>query len=688
MNLAQYLLGTVSLILWVFLILFSAWRLAGRLLPASTGTASAVATLLLATSLGLLTAILPGLVGLLTPIALLAVALLLAVSVALFVPAPGRNPSGWAEGEGRAGALLTLTGALVGGLASAVFMARTLERIDTGMTGFDSTWYHGPIAAEFIETGDVFALHVIAPQFLTWFYPHNSELIHAAADMLFGGDLPSLAIGLVWFGACLLAGWAIGGGRSVGPLSLAGVALAIGSFAFADQAGEARNDLAGTFFLLAGIGVATSFLPKSDDRRVPVRGIVFVVGLAAGLAAGTKLNFLLPGLVLGVGAVFLAERADRRGAILPALAGLFAGGSFWYLRNLLQAGNPLPWTSGIGPIPLPAPDQERGGRDPGSVLEYLDDPGILVDPFVPDLWTGFGDAWPVLLVLAVAGLVLSVIRLSERALFIGGLTGIAALIAWLAGPTSASGPEGDPVGFLSGLRYLVPALAIGLALLGPAFARISPGAVRIVAALFLIMAPFTLLDGLSAGALTALLVIGATALFGAVITALARYGPGLSGRTGVAIAVAITALVVPVGYLVQVRYEENRYASPEFVEAGLARAFVWAREVEGDSIGTTATRSYPLYGKRFDNRVAFIGIEGPNGGFVRPEECRPFIEAVNRGEFDWVVASLDRVGAKRDYPPEVRWLDRDPAADPLFRAPPTAVFAIEGRLDPDLCPGA
>ena len=38
-------------------------------------------------------------------------------------------------------------------------------------------------------------------------------------------------------------------------------------------------------------------------------------------------------------------------------------------------------------------------------------------------------------------------------------------LAWLVAPTSASGPDGMPRGFESGLRYLAPALVLGLALL-------------------------------------------------------------------------------------------------------------------------------------------------------------------------------------------------------------------------------
>lgn len=683
---AEYLLGVACLLLWIGLLLFSADRLASRLVAVRPGPASLLATLLIAVSLGLATAILPGLVGLLSPVSLLFTTALIAIAVGVTVE-PGRPGDGpITESVPGPGRLLSFVGLLLGSLASAVFLVRSFERTGTGMTGFDTTWYHAPIAAEFIESGDVLSLHQVAPQFLTWFYPHNSELLHAAIGTLFGGDLPSLVLGIVWFGGSLLAAWVIGSRGSAAPLSVAGVALAIGSFAFADQAGEARNDLAGTFFLLAGIGVAAAAIPRLGEGPNRARGVVFMVALAAGLAAGTKLNFLLPGLVLAAGSPFLVERPERIRAALPAAAGFLAGGAFWYFRNLVQSGNPLPWVSGLGPIPLPGPDQERGGRDPGSILDYMDDPGVILDSFVPNLAEGLGQAWPILLVLAAVGLALSFRRPLDRPLAIGAATGIAAVAAWFIGPTSASGPEGDPVGFLSGLRYLVPGLAIALALLGPSLNRLSTGAARAVAVLMLIVAPFTLFSFLPAGSLTGLKVLiaaGLVALTLLVVVAVSKRPPGPL-RVWVA-GVALVALV-PLGYLVQGRYLDDRYAAPDFVAPGLGEAFTWAQGEDGVVIGTTATRSYPLYGPRFDNRVASIGLERPNGGFIRAGTCREFIGAVDRGGFDRVVVSLDREGVKRDYPPEVRWLDRDPAAAPLFRTPPTAVFAIEGRLDPDRCP--
>src|SRR5690606_4283323 len=119
------------------------------------------------------------------------------------------------------------------------------SRLGTGMTGFDTTWYHGPFAAAFASSGDTWQLHFIAPQFLAWFYPANGELFHALGILAFDRDLLSPLLNLGWLAGCLVSCWCIGRPYGVGPWSLALGAAALSLPAFHDQAGEARNDIVG-----------------------------------------------------------------------------------------------------------------------------------------------------------------------------------------------------------------------------------------------------------------------------------------------------------------------------------------------------------------------------------------------------------------------------------------------------------
>ena len=81
-------------------------------------------------------------------------------------------------------------------------------------------------------------------------------------------------------------------------------------------------------------------------------------------------------------------------------------------------------------------------------------------------------------------------------------------------------------------------------------------------------------------------------------------------------------VAVVVGYPVQRHYLQRPLRDPSFTTPGLDAAFAWARDVSGARIATTSTRQYPLFGTDLSNRVAFLGVERPHGGFEGPTNCR------------------------------------------------------------------
>jgi hypothetical protein len=585
--------------------------------------------------------------------------------------------------------VVTAVALLIALVAVIHFAAGVKTRLSTGMTGFDSTWYHGPFAAGFFQSGDTWRLHFIAPQFLAWFYPANGEIFHAAGMLAFGRDLLSPLLNLGWFIGCLLACWCIGRPYRVGAWSLALGAVALSVPALADQAGEARNDLVGIFFLLAGVAVALNafggrrspaptpagsgagdLCPQSGPARL---GPPLLVGLAAGLAAGTKLNFLLPGAVLVLGIAFASPGARRGRAFLVALLAALAGGGYWYLRNLAHAGNPLPWVHHLGPIPLPSPGQSLGGREAHSVLGYLSDGGIWSEWFLPGLHSAFWIVWPLLGFAALAGLLLCLLpALPDRgsfrtagvrkeprdvALVVAGLVGLASALAWLVAPTSASGPDGIPRGFESGLRYLAPALILGLALLPTA---------PVLRRRLLSFGSWQSFSGLSTEKLNR------NRWESAAAWALAALG---------------VVLMIAVGYPIQRHYLRGRYSDPTFTAPGLNASFAWARDISGARIATTSTRQYPLFGTDLTNHVQYLGLKRPHGGFEAPTTCRTYRRLLNEGHYAYVVTTRDRLEpGKPPYPPTTRWTE-SPQATLVLKKPPTAVFKLTGQLNPATCGG-
>lgn len=665
--------------------------LARRLVPDWRGAPLALASLVASLASVTVVAMVVGLPGLLSSWVVVVVLALLAVGLALLVPVtPRAHELAPDAGPGnRATVGQVALAALPVGLGLAASLTGVWDRLGTGMTGFDSTWYHGPIAAELVRTGETFSLHFTTPQFLTWFYPHGSELLHAVTGSAWGGDLPSLFLNSAFLAGALGAAWVIARpfGGSAGPVSVAGAALVLGcSAAFADQFGEARNDLAGAFFLLAGIAALVT-RERSGDRGL---GSALLVGLAAGMAAGTKLNFVPAAVVLVIGPAILAGSGSRLKVLGATVGGGVITGGFWYLRNLVQGSSPLPWTAGdrVLGIELPGPVQETGGREAGSVLDYALDGTVISDWFLPGLADGFGPLWPIVLLLGLAGVALALFRPASGALRLGAVVALAVILAWLVGPTSASGPEGEPLGFVSGLRYLVPGLAIGFALLGPAVRAWGGRIGWVVLAAIAILSVIGVLDGRTWEWVGILIFFMALALTFAFVAwnALGRRGMGRPDRGYlVAAAVAGAAVLVVVGFQVASRYDRDRYREPTFTVPGLDRAFAWANSVGPGPIASTATRSYPFRGDDLSRRVDFPGVRTDSGGLIEAGDCRTFRRLINVGRYRYLVLSLDREGVARDYPEELSWISGDPAARPVFRQPPTAVFELDGPLDPDGC---
>jgi hypothetical protein len=722
----RYLLGAVELLWLVGFAWLAAARVRRRLPAEVTGEAGFLATVVLAAALLIWVAELLGTVSAFKPVPYLIAMAAVGVVLRLAVPPAAGAPEGEAGGAevARSGAtaarnpdpstpapassrpslLATVIALLIAGIAIGHFLGGVKLRLGTGMTGFDSTWYHGPFAAGFFQTGNTIDLHFIAPQFLAWFYPANGEVVHAIGMLAFSRDLISPLLNLGWLLGCLLACWCIGRPFRVAPWSLGLGAIALSVPALADQAGEARNDIVGIFFLLAAIAIALNAAAaarRSGASADPARegglstAALVCVGLAAGLAAGTKLNFLLPAAVLVIGLMALAPKGARWRTLLSSGGMALAGGGYWYLRNLIHTGNPLPWIHHLGPIDLPAPEQALGGREAHSVLSYLTDGSVWSDWFLPGLHGGLWIVWPVLGAAALAGLLLALVpvgrcwwaeKRSMSALSgpstvgvvaLAGLVGLAAALSWLVSPTSASGPAGMPRGFESGLRYLTPALILGIALL-PTVPPFRAWAARLAS-------------------------IGPAPGERPVPAAPAKERlhlppPGWGERRrpheedrlprkwiAAIVAGAVLGAVV-VGYPVQRHYLHDRYRDPSFTTPGLDAAFAWARDIDGARIATTSTRQYPLFGTDLSNRVAYLGVPRPHGGFEEAPNCRVFRRLVNEGDYDYVVATRDRIEpGKPAFPRQAKWIE-GPDARVVLKKKPTVVFRITGTLDPSACP--
>jgi hypothetical protein len=694
MNAVDYLSSIFFLGVVVAAFAVGAHRLRLALLPAWRGAPATLGTLILWLALAVVTAELLGLLGLLDTAALLLVSVATALALR-FSRLPGT--SGSAPPRPQMGRLSLGVAAAAALLTAAHWAGPVLHSLDVGIYRQDSTWYHLPFAAWFAQTGSITGLLQTDPlKLAVWYYPLNSELLHAIGMVVLGNDLLSPLLNLGWMGVALLAAWCIGRPFGLAAATLLGAVVVVGSDMMLVQAGNAPSDIVALACLLAAIailanGQATGGLTTTEGGRlVLAQGPLAVAALAAGLAIGAKVTMLVPvgAITVGLLAAGGREGIGRRGAIW--LGGLAATGGFWYLRNLIHAGNPLPW---LNAGPLPGPDQEAIYPRPAhSIAEYLADRHAWTDFFLPGFAETLGPLWFVVLFAALAGIVLGLRRRHGPLIRILALAGAATLLAHVFNPVSASGPDGGPVGFASNLRYAAPGIAIGLILLPLCETRWTARRVLVPAyALLIVVASIASTEWVQPQPFIAVAIAAI-----AVLVPLWLSGPG-RGRQGLAVA-SLLAVIVAVGYPAQRHYFDNRYRAdlaPALDNPGFRASSqwsliqAWARDQRGIRIGIYGTPAaygqYVFYGEDLDNEVRYLGEPGANGALTQIETCQHWRGQIDSGHFDAIVITPEDP-ASPFPPPQLNWTASDPAAVPVLRVNPAGVFVLSGPMNPASCP--
>jgi hypothetical protein len=754
-SLGSYLLGAAQLAIVVFSLGFAAYGLRTRLLPSWRGAPARLVETITAVALLIWIVEILGTLQLFYAGAVVLVSVLVAAATA-FAPVGGGG-AGVARGAEARPTPSTVGGAaptgpagqsdwqllVMGAVIAAVVFSwavTTKHALDRGIFNFDSLWYHMPFAVEMVQNHSVTGIDHVETVFTNWFYPQNSELLHAVGISLTGRDTLSLFINFGWLAVAFLAAWCIGRPYGRGSLTVVAAAILLGCHTLVVRdPGAAKNDLAAAALLLASIAILVeawaqrSCSPQRRSERpgheprhpahpvVPFASqsgkrnheagwrrpeslepgwAVAAAGLAAGLAAGTRVTALAMAAALSVAVVFLAPAGRRRVAaawwFLPALA----GGGYWYLRNLVVAGNPIPEIESIGPISLPHPQRLQEGRPDFSILHYATDTDVWRHFFAPGLHEAFGALWPVVVFGAVAAALLAIVRGRDRIIrWIGGVA-LFGLLAYLVTPLSAAGAEGEPVGFGINIRYVIPALLAGIVLLPlPRFLDPPRRQWGLMAALVLVFLvsdrpDYALHDK---ARLFALLVVILAVLVPAVLLfARSRYA-----HRGLAIGgfVALALAVLAIGYPLQRHYLDERFrnevASESIPGMHLDSAYRWARDVKHARIGLAGTTAgfagYGFYGTDLSNRVRFLGVEGPHGAFNALPTCKAFRAAVNAAHLDYLVTSPFLNFLHPDKPvasPEARWLRGENAVAPIVHSGPVTVWRVRGQLDPNACGAA
>ncbi len=579
-----------------------------------------------------------------------------------------------------------------------LWTGRSLQSFEHGITGADSIGYHLPHAASYAQTGQIRAIRYTDDAYLTGLYPATSELFHALGIVLMGNDVLSPGINLIWLALTLLAAWCIGSVRGFGSTSMLAAALVMATpMMVGSNAGTAGNDLLGVFFVMAALALwmRTADIATTDTRVY--RGGSIIAAVVAGLALSVRMNLLAPVGVLTLAAIALTPSGWRRSATGWWIGGLVLAGGYWYARNLIALGNPLPWfTFGVLPTPHPPPLQQGNNY---ALADYATYPGILRHWLIPALNLNVGPWWPALVATAVVGPLVCLFSKCDRVILAAALIALASLVAYPLTPLTACGPWGHPYCLNFNIRFGAPALTLALAvtplalLFRSQLGRLAAAAglttlfVATVALRRLWTADYNL-SGAHAAVVPVLVV--------AVIVVLRPWsvipvGRPLVRATAATLALSLVLAGVAVGYSGTRVYLRHRYTD-KYERFAIYKVWRWARGLHHTQIALAGTFgwffSYPLWGLDDSNRVGYMGQRGPHGSFRPITSCRAWRTALNHGHYQYVVTTARAVFFTTQvvHSPEVDWTRTDPAAR-LVLSPNRAihVFRLTGPLHPDRC---
>jgi hypothetical protein len=700
MSVGRYLIGMVALLCVLGSLGVGAAAVRRYLLPDWCGAYARLAEIVAGCALlvGIMEVL--GTAGLfrLAPIVVGSIALGLALRLGLRTRSEARVARPRAARPGVTALVLILVS--VAGLVVVLLLwtGQSLRSFEHGITGADSIAYHLPHSAFYAQTGQIRAIPYTDDAYLTGLYPATSELFHALGIVLMGNDVLSPGINLIWLAVTLLAAWCIGSIRGFGSTSMLAAALVLATpMMVGSNAGTADNDLLGVFFVMAALALwmRTADMPTTDTRAY--RGGSIIAAVAAGFALSVKLNLLGPVGALALVAIAFTSSGRRRSATGWWIGGLVLAGGYWYARNLITLGNPLPWFSfGILPTPHPPPLQQGNNY---SLADYATYPQILRHWLLPALNLNLGPWWPALVAAAVIGPLVCLFSKRDRVILAAALIALASLVAYPLTPLTACGPWGHPYCLNFNIRFGAPALTLALAvtplalLFSSQLGRLAAAAgltalfVATVAVHRLWTADYNL-SGAHAAAVPVLVVAVVVVIRPWSLIPLER---PLVRATAATLALSLVLGGVAVGYSGTRNYLRDRYTD-KHGRFAIYEVWRWARGLHHAQIALAGTFgwffSYPLWGLDDSNRVGYIGQRGPHGSFRPITSCRVWRTALNRGHYQYVVTTARAVFFTTQvvHSPEVDWTRTDPAAT-LVLSPNRAiqVFHLTGPLHPDRC---
>jgi hypothetical protein len=447
------------------------------------------------------------------------------------------------------------------------------------------------------------------------------------------------------------------------------------------QAGGAYNDVVGLALVLACLAMLVE-----GSRSGFALGIA---ALAGGMAIGVKFTMLGPVGLLTIAVIVLAEPGRRLVTTARWITFLALPSAVWYLRNLVEAGNPLPGLSvSLGPLSFP---ELPTSTPTESVATYLDSWNIVSDVYIPGLDDFLGRGWWLLLGLSILGGAWVALRGPDRWSRVAGIVAVGAFVAYLVQPQYLGSP-GFPLFFGVNVRYAAVAFVVGLlAVLGTGLVDTRRGRVAVLGAFSAILVGAQLeadpLWTTSAGDVAVAVGVVVAAAAGWAIVPVWRSRPRherFAVGAGLLVLIVVGAWFLQRDYLAA-RYTAGGISNPPVVDE--------IRDVRDKRIAIQGLfLQYALYGPDLSNSVDYVLHRGEHGRSRDFARCEPFKRAINEGDYDFLVVarpSYPSFAPPGEQAPSLLWAasSRGAGLREIARDGDEAVtYRVTGRLDPASCP--
>lgn len=613
--------------------------------------------------------LLPGLLGILSPLSVTTTAVA-AAALASRLPAtptagePSPTPAP-ARPSGRASRALAAMAVLV---ASVGLVAVLLRLRNQPPIHIDAVSFALPGVAQWMRSGSVWDAGAFVPLYQVRTYPNNGELLDLAAILPWHNDAFLRLVSLPLLGMTGFAVYAVG--RELRAPAATAVLLATAVLMTQAVAIPALDHLKPDIFMYATFSAGAAFLVR--HARTERDSDLLLAGLGLGLAFGARwygVSTVVVVAAIWLAALLVARRPPRRvvraGAVLAAV--VLGAGGFWLLRNLALTGNPL-YPVRLAPFGftlLDAPVDRLGF----TIVDRLDQPAVLREHVLPGWWAALGPTGLLVVIGGAAALLLAAGRRRRpdgRPLAIGAAA-LGLAITYLFLPAGSQGLASEPAPGIveANTRWLVPALLLGAGTTAWAAGLLRRGglAVDLLAFVAILASAPRLLVASTRDVVLALAVVLVVAVGWLGRDAAARALDRLASRRRAAIiavsAAGLAAALGVAGHEHQRRYNQLRYADRSPI-----LAWVEANAPAGQRVGVTGywapgfVPTYGLFGPRLGNHVGYVG--SVEAGQVWPHaRAAEFRRALQRGGYGLLVVgrltnSAGRVQTAGD-PPHARW---------------------------------